>query len=112
MEIERRGKYPGVKVHLDPEEIEAINKLADFLKIIDPVKSTSARPGQKLIIKLDSKIAAQVAEDPTTLAKRTEDEIRATLEKERDSAIKKLAAMDDGKEWHLGKPKGQDTFTG
>lgn len=99
MEIERRGKFPGVKIHLDPAEVKAIGPLASFLEKIDPIKSVDARPGQKVVIKLASKIAQQLKEDSSTLQQRTPEEIRTELETERDKAIEKLARLDAGKKW-------------
>lgn len=108
MEIERRGKYPGVKVHLNPEEIEAVKALSVILatkSAWEPGNTLLTKSGRKLVIKIAEKIAEELAADPLLLAPRNEEDIRTVLIKERDSAIAKLAKMDQGVAWNLGKEK-------
>lgn len=86
MEIERRGKFPGIKVHLDKDEVEML-------------KSPDSQPARNLVMKLSKKISKQLIEDPSTLQQRSQDEIRTELETERDKAIEKLAKLSAGKQW-------------
>lgn len=90
MKIEPRGKYPGVKVHLDEKECEAV---------LTDAKKTDKKAFLEFGLKLASKIFKLQQEKPNLLDARTDEEIRAELEEERDKAIKKLAAMDEGKDW-------------
>lgn len=96
-EVERRGKYPGVKVHFDPEEIKKLTALADYLNV-ELIEATEVK-GRKMLIKLAGKIKLVMEEDPSTLDERTPEEIIQVLEKERDSAIAKLAKIGAGQDW-------------
>lgn len=90
MKLEPRGKYPGVKIHLDEKETR------DVLDIDDKASTGKA---WDFIVKLARKIHKLQNDLPTLLEERTEEEIRAELEEERDKSIAKLAAMDKGKDW-------------
>lgn len=107
MNIEKRGKYPGVKVHLNPEEvgiITALNTLAGKIITFTPDVKEIKRV-LKLLAKLAKMIKDLEEEEPALLAERTPEEIRATLEEERDKAIEKLAKMNAGLLWNDGKSK-------
>ena len=89
MKIERRGKYPGVKLHLDGEECKAIQEVK-FLNIIGM---------PKILITLVEKVKEAIKEDPSLLEERTEEEIKATLMKEYVESEKKLKHIKDGLDW-------------
>lgn len=93
MQIERRGKYPGVKVHLDEDECKQLAALATS----EPLTGNKT---SKVVMKLAGKIAAQLKEDKTTLQARTEEEIITELQTERDKAIEKLSKLAAGKAWN------------
>lgn len=83
MKLERRGKYPGVKVHLEPEECSAMvdGETTPHLKL------------RKLIRKA-------MIEDPSLFSERSEDEIQEELKEERDKALLKLSNIKKGKKWN------------
>jgi hypothetical protein len=109
VEIEKRGKYPGVKVHLDPEECEVFMKLADDAGLMGGAKVWSPYTGSysvkppptylSLATKLGRKINALKAEFPTLLKERTQEEIEEVLRMEKESATKKLDALAHGSDW-------------
>lgn len=98
MKIEKRGKYPGVKVHLEPDEAEVYVKFAsDIAKSGQQVKGAISYVS--LSAKLGSKISKLIAEDPTLLKERTPEEIKHELEVEYESAALKLKALNKGEDW-------------
>jgi len=98
MKIEKRGKYAGVKVHLEPDEAEVYMKFAS-----DMEKSGHKIQGGisylSLSAKLGKKISALMVEEPGLLKARTPDEIKVELENEFESAKLKLAAIKQGGDW-------------
>lgn len=114
MKIERRGKYPGVKVHLDGDEARRI--MEDCADIDTSVKKLLklGSDGQIDVVqflvtssehatKLAKKIAKEFSEYPSLFDERTEEEIHAELETEFKAAGDKLAAMKSGKDWKSTK---------
>lgn len=99
-EVERRGKYPGVKVHLDPEEMSKLQVLADYLTGAWTATPAEIKTYRKFFVKLVKQITATVEEDPSTIVERTPEQIRAVLEKERNKAAEKLARMEAGEQWN------------
>lgn len=108
MKIEKRGKYAGVKVHLEPEECEAFLKLhADLVKSgKPPMSSIPYTPNYFTIAaKLGSKITKLIEHEPDLLKDRTPEEVKKELENEFESAKLKLDAIHKGKDWkgvHVG----------
>ena len=98
MKIEKRGKYAGVKVHLEPDEVEPFMKLFhDFTAIGKPLPTTVTY--FSLALKLGKKIVTLMKEEPSLLLERTPEEITLELENELESATLKLAAIKAGKGW-------------
>ena len=101
MKIEKRGKYAGVKVHLEPDEVEV------FLRLdADVAKSPTLKQAIEkeityfsLSAKLGKKIKHLLIEEPDLLQPRTEEEIKAELENEFESAKLKLEAISQKKDW-------------
>lgn len=99
MKIEKRGKYAGVKVHLEPDEVQP------FLDVYqDYVQAGMGTPTGvidyfSLSVKLGKKIKQLIADEPNLLKPRTPEEIEAELKNEFESAKLKLAAMKQGKDW-------------
>lgn len=91
MKIEKRGKYPGVKVHLEPDEVEEVVRFAGSVK--------TETFGVRLLTKLGKKINTLTGEHPDLLEERTDDQIREVLEGELKAAQEKLALMDAGHDW-------------
>lgn len=103
MKIETRGKYPGIKVHLDPDECVVFLALAsDHKKEGSEYQATSGAqiPSYfSLSVKLGKKIAALREENPTLFDERTPEQIHATLSKELIESQEKLAAIGKGADW-------------
>ena len=94
MKIEPRGKYAGVKVHLDGDEAGA------FLKWADGKWSTEPNPSLvKFASKLGGKIQRLIEEIPNLLEDRTEEQIKDALEGDQEKIEKQLAALSGGKDW-------------
>ncbi len=93
MKLERRGKYPGVKVHLDDEECKRLIKFAE------ETDAPSAVFRSAFAAKLGRKITQLHIEDPTIIMERTPDQIREVLEGELQAATLKLEAIKQGEDW-------------
>ena len=96
MKIERRGKYPGVKVHLEKGECEMLIKLWESMKGINIAASTT---DIAFLFKLARKVSNLAEEEPTLLEERSEEEILATLSKEAIESDLKLKAIGKGADW-------------
>ena len=110
MKIETRGMYPGVKVHLDPEECEALIQASEKAPLSggkDTVESLEIfqEPGQLVIKvlnfskKMGKSIKELLQENPNLLAPRTDAEIAAILAKEAEKAQLQLNAIKAGTKW-------------
>lgn len=89
MKLERRGKYPGVKLHLDGEECEKL------LSHESPFHGGSG----EILLMIYHQVQKAIEDDPTLLEERSEEEIKATLMKEFVESEKKLAHIKDGLDW-------------
>ena len=96
MKIEPRGKYAGVKVHLEPEEAQAFMQFANSGGIPLFKSSNSA---MQLAEQLGKKLNKLVKEIPALLAEKTDEQIKAALEKEAKVAAMKLAEIEKGNDW-------------
>lgn len=100
MKVESRGKYPGVKLHLEPEECSVLTLLAAVQDIKGPQPSSeNVGPALKLAIKMGKKILELKEETPDLLEERTPEQIAAILAKEVEAATLKLDRMKAGKDW-------------
>ena len=81
MKLEKRGKFAGVKIHLDAEECRRMI-------------TTSAVGATPLCIDIQKLIKDAIRQDPTILENRTSAEIEATLAKERSKAEQRLRNLD------------------
>lgn len=102
MKLESRGKYPGVKVHLDPEECEALLKLAEanFMGYGIEIKVPLS-----LASKMGKSIKDLLVEQPDLLKERTPEQIAAILAKESEKAGLQLNALKNGKDWKKIDPE-------
>jgi hypothetical protein len=100
MKLETRGKYPGVKVHLDPDEV---NIILDYFNIeAVGVYTGPGHPADKieaLLKKMNKELRKLQENEPTLLEERTPEQIAAILAKEAEAATLKLARMKEGKDW-------------
>ncbi len=100
MKLEPRGKYPGVKIHLDEKEVEAL-KVSGQLIGGEPIPNlTVDHPFYRFGQKLSRKIHALMAEHPDLLMPRTPEQIKAELQLEQQKAADKLAKMAEGAKWN------------
>src|SRR4051812_46717847 len=99
MKVESRGKYPGVKLHLEPEEVEIILTYLDEETKGFPVKGqpASLSPSQ-LLLKMGKKIRALQEETPGLLDERTPEQVKAILVKEVEKAAMQLKMVEAGQD--------------
>ena len=98
MKVERRGKYPGVKVHLEKDECEV------FLELVKDHKKAGGHVYTQptyfsLSVKMGQKIASLLKDEPALLEERTEEDIVAALSKEAIEADLKLKEIGKGADW-------------
>lgn len=101
MKIEPRGKYAGVKVHLDAEEVNTLLSCMSG----DEVELQRLPLFVGLAGKMARKTRALMEEDPTLLTDRTPAQIAAALEKEEVSARLKKEVLAKGQDWKKVKVK-------
>lgn len=103
MKIEPRGKYAGVKVHLDGDEaamfLEWV-KNGSKAPIYIPAQS---EPVITFASKLGGKIQKLISEVPNLLEDRTEEQIKASMEKDLAKIHAQQEAMAKGKDWKAVK---------
>lgn len=100
LKIERRGKYPGVKVHLGVPECQTLITAHDQLCVSGFVGAPSfLHELHVLAIRIAKHVHRAHKADPDLLSERTEEEIIAELEKEKLKSEAKLAAIAEGKDW-------------
>jgi hypothetical protein len=90
IKVESRGKYPGVKLHLEPEEIQTILAGKDFWH---PDDDTEA-----ILVKMRKKIIALQEETPGLLNERTPEQVKAILVKEVEKAAMQLKMVEAGQD--------------
>ena len=83
MKAESRGKYPGLKLHLDDNECKAL-LAGDFPKFKEKVTKI---------------IQSELAEKPAMLEARTTAQVVQSLEKDQAKIVQQLAAIKGGKNW-------------
>ena len=93
MKIEARGKYPGVKVHLDEEETQM------FLKLAGSQATYISGPVAKFSIKLAGKINTLTSEHPNLVEERTQEEVLAALLRDQAKIQEQLAAIAAKHDW-------------
>lgn len=104
MKVETRGKYPGVKLHLEPDEAKVLINYFDEdacghqLDVHDIAPST-------LALKMGKKIKDLLAHEPGLLDDRSPEQIAAILAKEAEKAALQLEAMKKGEDWKKINPK-------
>lgn len=99
MKIEKRGKYPGVKVHLDPDECEAFSSLASYAEKTEILKGTKPLSYLNVAIKIGHKLLKIAKEDPSFIEERTPEQVKESLMKDKKKIEEQLNAMGTGKDW-------------
>lgn len=98
IKIEKRGKYPGVKVHLEPDECEAFINLAKDAEKVELIKSP-VKSYLTVAIKIGKKMLSVAAEQPDFLIERTPEQVKESLLKDQAKIEEQLKAMGMGKDW-------------
>lgn len=94
MKIESRGKYPGVKVHLEPAECETFLSLYKDSKTASLISSGQTKTYFGLSVTLGKEINSLLKEHPGVLKPRTNEEIEEALKKEAEAAALKLRRLE------------------
>lgn len=103
MKIESRGKYPGVKLHLDPEECEVLLQLVEAGKVDNFAALKGAGKTIQVPFNLTYRMGQHVrdllAAEPGLLKERTPEQIVAILAKESEKAGIQLNRLKNGQDW-------------
>jgi hypothetical protein len=106
VKVESRGKYAGVKVHLDTEECEVLMGMADATAYpTHAVVMTTFAVPLKLARKMGQSIKELLSEQPGLLKERTPEQIAAILAKESEKAGIQLNRLKNGKDWKKIEPE-------
>lgn len=130
MKLEPRGKYAGVKIHLDGEEVKALLEGVGgpYPAVPPPLDDASLEEKLKEIVKksvltsgidvkwvkvpgtfmvdLYNHIKALMKEEPDLLEDKSPEKVAEVLQYEADKAAEKLIKLKEGGEWQKVKPKG------
>lgn len=96
MKIEPRGKYGGVKIHLEPEECELFLALAGKIGTYAPENEELKKQIFGFSSKMGMKIKDLLAKEPDLLAERTPEQVKAILAKEVEKAKMQLDQVNAG----------------
>jgi hypothetical protein len=113
IKVETRGKYAGVKIHLDVEECEALMALHNDGNVAFDAHAAGAKFKDlhvplSLAQQMGKKISGLLDENPDLLKPRTPEQVAAILAKEVEKASMQLNAVKSGKKWeskHIDKEK-------
>ena len=101
MKAESRGKYPGMKLHLDGPECK---DLLNWLKLHELAGAVGVNDTQKKFPKMFTTAVVKtlrnlLLEHPNMLEDRTEAEVQAALKKDQAKIHKQLGKMAVGGDW-------------
>jgi hypothetical protein len=98
MKVEPRGKYGGVKIHLEPEECNKLMQAAE-----NATKHGTPAPWivvpLNLAIQMGKSVKELLESEPALLEDRTPEQVAAILAKEAEKAALQLNAVKSGKQW-------------
>lgn len=108
IKVERRGKYGGVKVHLEPEDCKLLISMHEAFKAANWSKQPIGY--MFLINRMGQAISELLVEHPDLFDERTPEQIEEVLKLEKEQAELKLANITKGITWndvkgHKGKGK-------
>lgn len=89
MKVEPRGKYAGVKLHLDENEVK---------QLLD-AQVHGAKAAQSLVQEMATSVSSALAKNPDMLKARTQAQIIKALKRDQKKISEQLAAIDGGKDW-------------
>lgn len=98
MKIEPRGKYAGVKVHLEGEECEELLDIYNARNCASDLDKDNL--SLRFAIRLGKKINQLLEEEPKLLEDRTDEQIKAALLKEQEESTRKLEKLEKGQKWN------------
>ncbi len=96
MTADKRGKYAGVKLHLDGPESQAI---LDWAKKFKAGASGTGKFAKAHLAKVADVINELLAEEPDLLSDRTPEQIKAALIKDQTKIEKQLSTIKVGGDW-------------
>jgi hypothetical protein len=102
MKIEKRGKYSGVKVHLDADECKELlgtQRLNGHAGRADAADGLMIKISTRFVGKLGRKIQEMLAAYPALLKDRTDDEVREQLDADINKMLEQRKALEQGKNW-------------
>ena len=100
MKLEPRGKYAGIKVHLDGPEVENVLSTGD--------NTVEAQEKALIFVKdLRKAIKGEMKKFPDLLTDKTPEQVAEMLVHEAEKAQAKLAALQEGKDWTKVKGFGK-----
>jgi hypothetical protein len=109
IKVEKRGKYGGVKIHLDPEEAKALMEsapiLGDNADLYEQKSMQLLTVPLKLALKMGKKIGELAQAEPDLFNDRTPEEVAAILAKEVEKASLQLNAVKSGSQWQKVDPE-------
>lgn len=96
IKVERRGKYAGVKLHLEPKHCEVFRKWWEQVQAGQDFDTSKI---EHLSEKIGALINELFMEDLTLYQDRTEEQVKETLMKEYVESEKKLTHIKEGLDW-------------
>jgi hypothetical protein len=97
LKVETRGKYPGVKIHLDEKEAELLLSAQEGLEDYPLAPGGSLTKPYNIVVSLSAKMGQKIkdllAENPDLLKPRTPEQIKAILAKEAEKAALQLKTL-------------------
>lgn len=99
IKVETRGKYPGVKIHLDAEEAQQLIEACELIPGHYEAQPTPVSQSFGITKKMGMKIKQLLAQEPHLLQERSPEQIAAILAKESEKAALQLEALKTGQDW-------------
>jgi hypothetical protein len=102
IKVEKRGKYGGVKIHLDPEDCKRLIQASEDLTQLSKLQqlgTVGLSVPLKMAIRMGKSIKALLEKEPDLLEDRTPEQVAAILAKEVEKAQMQLNAVKAGTQW-------------
>ena len=96
---DRRGKYPGIKAHLDEADCQELLEWYKHLKEGTKSSKELMPEGIQFAKRLAKTVKEVLAENPDLLEERTPEQVREALEKDQKKIQEQLATMKSGDDW-------------
>lgn len=99
MEAEARGKYAGVKLHLDAKECQNLLDWVEKLGGLSKLMKNEQNGLERYVIRTVKALKDLMLEHPDVLKDRTEEQIAAALARDAAKIEKQQAAMKSKQDW-------------